>query len=273
MPRRRNRRSKRRPRQGGLVRGMGRMGSSIQGNGPSADMITRCRANGYFTVNMGSANPTFFTLNTLFASGLSTRLVTLGDVFCLCRAVNLDVTFVGSVGDAFVSYQSFESAVPVTSAADVSELPNVSVYYNGQTVPCRLTVNRRELLSYNPLAWFPTKQSANDVSFDQGQLVFASTSSSAVIRVEFRVEFEFCVPVPTGNERKIVLPLGIGSLRADTDEEWIPQVEVKDVESVVETKIVNNSVSSSPMFVPRVPHPQQLRTQSMLARLNSSKPP
>jgi hypothetical protein len=230
MPRRRGKRNNK-GRRTGKGRSFG--SSTIQGNSPSSEGVVVARANGWFTASL-SGTPTFLTLSTLVASGFSTRLQTLGELFEQCRCVDLQLTFFATGGDVFMAYIPFEAAVPATTTNDILEMPNVSVLFNGQTVPSRLTVMRQRLLSYVPLKWFPTKQTSGTTSFDQGQIVMGA-SASITCRIQFQMVFEFCTPVALGNER--ALPKGFS--KGFGNESYDPIVEVKEIDDVVEVKNVD----------------------------------
>ncbi len=246
MPRRRtSRRNRRSSRNGGSFRGP----LTIQGNGQTSDRVVTVNASGYFSVTPSVPGVTILTLNTLATSGFSERLLTIASAFELCRCVYLEVSFQAGVYDALVGYSSFEEAVPINTYQRLSEAANVSINFAGVTVPSRLVLNRRLLLGFNPLKWFPTVQTTGTTSFDQGQLLFAVAAATS-IRVRFSTTFEFCVPVYTGYS--VPLPEGFACPQSASTQEAESKVESPVVVSNHFSTLPSSSSSSTVQSVRRL---------------------
>lgn len=133
-----------------------------------------------------------------------TRVLSISDNFQYYRCTRLQVIVMPSIEDTAAGATNYGSMAagylpgsapdtPPANEASVLALPFVTFLSNGQTVPSRLNVPRRELIGMSQLKWYKTIAGTPDAQFEtQGILyTFGSWQTAPTIGVNFLIKYRF----------------------------------------------------------------------------------
>lgn len=184
--------------------------------------------------------------------GLVGRLSTVSTVFELYRFRSLKVEFLppvtGSYGAIVAGFQTSAPGTSPTTYGQISELPNVAIGWQGQTIPSMLTIDARQFNQFE-YKWLPVDGTLGS----HGKLFFiTAASATAPLFIRFQYEVEFAQPVSTGYfaPRQMVpvqSPPNSWEELADEDDEKSP------VSESVSVPISRPESSNSQQLVPAGP--------------------
>lgn len=133
-----------------------------------------------------------------------TRVLAIADSFSLYRCTKLEIEVLPSVENESAGAQSFGSLAfgyspgpapnsPPSTEAGVMALPYANFYSNGSTVPRKLMIPRRELVSNGIIKWYKTIVGTEDDGFEtQGNIfLWATINTSFTIGINFLVRYTF----------------------------------------------------------------------------------